>query len=433
VPPTPAESLAGEPAGQTAAGDAAGETATSGPRPSRRPVEPVEVVDLAAPVPPRYGEASIIDIMPSVLAALTNGTAGFADPLGFGVVHAGLRRAVVLLVDGLGFHQLDAAGAASPTIADFAGGRFGTIDRLTAGFPSTTPVSLAGIATGAVPGAHGILGFTLRVPGEDRVLNHIRWLDDPPPSIWQPVATVFERARAAGVAVRVVSRPEFEGSGLTTAVYRGADYIGATGTEPVADAIMDALGDSVGDSAGPTLVYGYVPNLDHAGHAYGPGSDQWFDEARRLERLIARLAARLPSDTALFITADHGQLTVPGDARFDLDLDARLRDGVAIVAGEPRVRYLHVATGADDDVLATWRGVLGDAALVMTRDEAVATGWYGDVAPAHLARIGDVVVVCLDRYAVVASIAEPRESELIGYHGSITAIEMEVPLITLRW
>jgi hypothetical protein len=411
--------------------------ATPAARPTQRREAPAETFDETAPMPPRYGAASIIDIMPSVLAALTGSGSetgsetggGFDDPLGFGVKHAGLRRAIVLLVDGLGFHQLGTLGEASPTIADFASGRFGAIDRLTSGFPSTTPVSLAGLTTGTVPGAHGILGFSLRVPGQDRVLNHIKWQDDPAPSTWQPVPTVFERARAAGVTVRVVSRPQFEGSGLTTAVYRGADYIGATGIEPLADALIDALGEP----GGPTLVYGYHPDLDHAGHAYGPGSDQWFDEVRRLERLIARLAARLPADAALFITADHGQFTVPPDSRFDLDLDQRLRDGVAIVAGEPRVRNLHVVPGAAGDVIEAWRGILGDAALVMSRAEAVATGWYGDVAPAHLDRLGDVVIACLGRHVVVESLSETPESGLVGYHGSITAVEMEIPLITLRW
>jgi hypothetical protein len=57
-----------------------------------------------------------------------------------------------------------------------------------------------------------------------RVLNHIEWLDDPDPLRWQPLRTQFDRAAEAGVTVRVVSRPEFEGSGLTVAAYRGGAY-----------------------------------------------------------------------------------------------------------------------------------------------------------------------------------------------------------------
>ena len=380
---------------------------------------------LRFPVPPRYATASSTNLLPSILAAL--GVPGVRDPFGFAARHDGLQRAVVLLVDGLGFHQLEAAAQVSPTLADLRSGRFGSVECLTTGFPSTTPTSLVGLGTGALPGAHGVLGFTVRVPGEDRVLNHVQWRDDPPPSVWQPLPTMFDVAAAAGVATRVVSGTVFAGSGLTDAAYRGAKYVGSDGLETLADAMIDALVEP----DGPALVYGYHPDVDRVGHAYGPDSDQWLDAVRRLERLLARLAARLPGDAALFVTADHGQLTVPPDQRFDCDLDPLLRAGVRLVAGEPRVRYLH--TDHVPDVIAAWRGVLGDAAIVMTRDEAVATGWYGDVAPAHLERIGDVVAVCRDRYAIMASRAEPRQSDVIGMHGSLTAVEMEIPLITLRW
>jgi hypothetical protein len=386
-----------------------------------------EVDDLPDLVPPRFRSSSIIDILPGVLSAL--GAPGHPDPLGLAALHPGLTRAVVLLVDGLGYHQLPAMAEVSPTIADFRSGRFGRLDRLTAGFPSTTPASLAALATGEPAGAHGILGFNVRVPGTDRVLDHVHWQADPDPVRWQPVPPLFETGRDAGIATRVVSRPEFVGSGLTTAVYRGAEYVGATGIETLADAIIEALVEP----DGPTLVYGYHPDLDHAGHVYGVESPEWQDQARRVERLLARLTVRLPTGAALFVTADHGQLNVPVDTRFDVDRDRRLADGVEVLAGEARVRYLHTAPGAVEDVRATWEGVLGSAALVLSRDEAIATGWYGPVRPEHRDRIGDLVVVCRDRYAVVCSERHPGESTLAAMHGGLTAAEMEIPLMSLRW
>ena len=122
------------------------------------------------------------------------------------------------------------------------------------------------------------------------------------------------------------------------------------------------------------------------------------------------MAALLPADAALLVTADHGQLNVPVEKRFDLDRDPRLRAGVEIVAGESRVRYLHTEPGAAADVRATWIGVLGDAAWVMSREEAVATGWYGEVAPAHLDRLGDVIVVCREDYSIMATVGRAARS-----------------------
>jgi len=46
---------------------------------------------------------------------------------------------------------------------------------------------------------------------------------------------------------------------------------------------------------------------------------------------------------------------------------------------------------------------LDGRARVYGREQAVATGMFGPVDPAHLARIGDVVVVCTGDTAVLAT------------------------------
>ena len=85
-------------------------------------------------------------------------------------------------------------------------------------------------------------------------------------------------------------------------------------------------------------------------------------------------------------------------------------------------------------MLATWREVLGERAWVMSREEAVKDGWFGPVgtavSDAMAARIGDVVAACAGSWAVVCSKDEPLESSLIGMHGSLTAAEQLVPMLT---
>ncbi|MFI7661930.1 alkaline phosphatase family protein [Micromonospora parva] len=383
--------------------------------------------DVPAPLAilgPQHGGGRLADVLPSALAVL--GVPGSADPLGLVPALAGVRRIAVLLVDGLGWYQLPTAAPYAPTLAGLAA----TVARpLIAGFPSTTPTSLVSLGTGVAPGAHGVLGFTVRVPGTDRVLTHTDWAADPSPLQWQPVPTQLERARAAGVTTTVVSRPEFGGSGLTVAANRGGDFRGAAGGDAVADAMLAALATG----PGPTLVSGYHADLDRYGHVYGVDSEPWRVAAAEVDALLARLVDGLPPDAALLVTADHGQLDIPAAHRFDLDTDPRLRAGVRLVAGEARVRYLHTEPGATEDVLAAWSAVLGATARVRTRDEVVATGWFGPVPEEHLGRVGDVVVTCNDTYAVMASRTErPMASKLVAYHGSDTAAELTVPLLVVR-
>ena len=372
-----------------------------------------------AEVAPAYGRGSLADLLPSVCAVL--GVPGAADVLGLRERLDGVHRVAVLLVDGLGAYQLPVAAPYAPVLNDLADGS-GT---LTAGFPSTTPVSLVTLGAGVRPGEHGVLGFTTRMP-DGRILNHIHWADDPDPRAWQPVPTRFETAAAAGVQVTVVSRPEFEGSGLTVSANRGAVFRGGRDGPELATQMLAALRAA----EGPALVYGYHPDLDKYGHEDGVDSATWREAAAGVGDLLDHLVHGLPPRSALLVVADHGQLNVPLEGRIDMALVPELQAGVAAVAGEPRVRYLHPVPGARDDVLATWRSVLGDRARVLTREEVVAEGLFGPVPPEHLGRIGEIVAVCRDRAVLLAGGWEPPSvGRLIAYHGSTTAAEMTVPLL----
>ena len=378
--------------------------------------------DAFAPVRPRYGDGSLAELLPSVSAVL--GVPGAVDALGLRERLDRVRKIAVLLVDGLGAYQIPVAVPHAPVLADLTCGPEVT---LTSAFPSTTPVSLVTLGTGARPGEHGVLGFTVRRP-DGRILNHIRWSDDPDPMRWQPVPTWLETAAAAGVAVTVANRAEFAGSGLTVASSRGGAYAGVNGGTELADAMITALTTS----AGRALVYGYHPEPDHSGHDAGVDSEEWRAAVRGINALLDRLVGGLPEDAALLVTADHGQINVPERA-FDLGVDLDLARGVAAVAGEPRVRYLYPVPGARDDVVAAYRSVLGDSAWVLTREEAIGGGWFGPVPPEHADRIGEIVVICLDRAVVLASGWEPPVvGNLVAYHGSVTAGEMTVPLLIAR-
>ena len=338
-----------------------------------------------------------------------------------------IDRVLVVLVDGLGWHLLPQLAGSAPLLASVLAGATGRLTQLDCTFPSTTPTSLVSFATGARPGQHGVLGFTLRVPGTDRVLNHIRWRDDPAPAVWQPLPTWFERLKKAGVSARVVLPAAFLDSGLTEAAYRGAEFHPVNPTDDYARLTVDEL------RAAPGLVYGYTAELDTAAHVFGIGSPQWHAAATNVDVLLSRLLEALPRGAVLLVTADHGGLNVPPEARVDLDADPRLAEGIRVVAGEPRVRYLHTEPGAAGDVQAVWDELLAGSASVYSREQAVATGMFGPVAARHLERLGDVVVVCSGDAAVLASTHEPPEtSRLVGFHGANTPAEMAIPLIVVR-
>ncbi|HVT66727.1 MAG TPA: alkaline phosphatase family protein, partial [Trebonia sp.] len=130
-----------------------------------------------------------------------------------------------------------------------------------------------------------------------------------------------------------------------------------------------------------------------------------------------------------YVTADHGMVDVAEHDRIDFDEVPQLQEGVALLGGDGRARHVYAEPGAAPGVLARWQDYLGERAWVVSREEAVKEGWFGQVDQSLAARIGDVVVAAAGGAAIVASRREPKESALIGMHGSLTHAEQLVPLL----
>jgi Type I phosphodiesterase / nucleotide pyrophosphatase len=367
-----------------------------------------------SPIVPSYGDSSLPDLSASILASLTGDAAGNV----LGLTEA--SRVCLLIIDGLGWELLRAHQAAAPFLSELA---FNS-RQLTAGFPSTTVTSLGSLGTGLPPGAHGMLGYQVAIPGEHRLLNGLHWPKDVDPLAWQAKPTMNERAAAAGITPVHVARAAFADSGLTKAALRGAQYRPASSLGALAAVAADALHDS-----DRTLVTVYHGDLDGVGHVYGTNSAAWSFQLAHVDRLAEQLAGTLPMGTMLYVTADHGMVNVGPDDRIDVDAIPQLREGVALLGGEPRARHVYARPGAAADVLAAWQEIVGEHAWVTTRDEAIKDGWFGPPDEGLTARIGDVVAAAAGTAGIIASQAEPNESRLFGMHGSLTSAEQLIPML----
>jgi len=364
---------------------------------------------------PRYGEQSLADLSCSVLASL--GAPGEANALGLPPA----RRVCLVVIDGLGWELLREHPAAAPFLSELAtSGR-----ALTAGFPATTVTSLGSLGTGRPPGLHGLLGYQVAVPGEGWMLNALRWDARVDPLDWQRGSTIFERAAAAGIRGFRVAHGSFRHSGLSAAAMRGANYRPADTLGALVEHAAAAL---LGEP--PALAMVYYGGLDATGHICGCSSDAWRYQLGHVDKFAEQLAGALPDGTVLHVTADHGMVDVASEGRIDVDAVPQLRAGVTLLGGEPRARHVYSAAGAAADVLDAWRGFLGDAAWVACRDQAIADGWFGPVDTALTDRIGDVIAAPAGGGAIVATMGEPRESALVGMHGSLTPADQLVPLLT---
>ena len=175
----------------------------------------------------------------------------------------------------------------------------------------------------------------------------------------------------------------------------------------------------------------YWGELDKVGHVFGCDSWQWGDELEAIDRELARLAASLPDDCSLTITADHGMVDVPHEVRVDVADEPALAAGVRHVTGEARAPQVYVEPGARDDVHAAWTA----ACSATGRSCAPARRRWPQAGSARCCRrtsprIGDVVVATRGRNAVVDSRrARPELLALVGLHGSLSDDEVAVPVV----
>ena len=357
-------------------------------------------------------------ITPSIFSSL--GLESAVDHLAVG--QSPMGRELLFLIDGFGFDTLTTYADAMPTMS-----RMFNYGRIQTAFPSTTATSLATLTTGQLPGAHGMLGYTVQVPRSGgRLLNALKWDERVDPEIWQPVETLFQRATAAGINVTHVAAKRYENSGFTRAVFRGAQYKGANVVTDLVAETKSAL------QATPSFVYLYVNDLDNAGHSDGVGSDKWIAALTMIDQMVSQLMKEVPKGTRIWVTSDHGMINV--EEKIIIGLDNPLLQGVSVVAGEPRARHIYLESdspAARIETASLWQEYLRDKALVLTREQAISSNLFGtDVSPDALDRMGEVIAIARGGVVLLDADRAEKEGAMVGHHGADSEIESQVGLLT---
>ena len=363
------------------------------------------------PVLPDYSGANLTGLVPGcLLAAPGRRPAWFPEPL------RTAHRIVLLVVDGLGWQQLQDHRSLAVNLSAMSGGPITTV------VPSTTATALTSLVTGAAPLQHGIVGYRIDMSGT--VMNTLSWSGHrvgerrrdlrsvhPPESV-QPVPSF------CGQSVPVSTRAEHAGTGFTDAHLRHQIFRGWRSPSSLPVEISEAVED------GHDFVYAYYDGIDKIAHERGFGS-HYEAELRSTDRLIGDILDALPTGTTLAVVADHGQVHTGDDL---VELDRSTLSLVDHQSGEGRFRWLHARDGRADDLLRSLDRYSG-IAWIRSRSDIVEQGWMGPPGdPSFVRRLGDVALVPHGS----ASFEDPDDTgsfPLVCRHGSLTAAEMFVPLL----
>lgn len=359
------------------------------------------------PVLPEYGGPCVVGLVPALLGPPEDAPTWVPEA----VLDA--RQIVFLVLDGLGWEQLQERRELAPTLSAMSGGPITTVA------PSTTSTALTSITTGATPGEHGLVGYRMAVHGE--VLNVLRWSTTAGDAIHSiPPAKLQTFAPFLGQRPPVVTRAEYRRSGFTGAHLDGVRFWGYRTVATLVTEIERLLSES------EPFVYGYYDGLDKVAHEYGLGS-HYSAELNFVDRVVDYLLSRLSPGAVLVVTADHGQVDV---GKAVIPLASEVVANCSMQSGEGRFRWLHARPGRVRELYEAAEAHHGDLAWVVERDEVIAKGWFGpQVGEVAASRLGDVALVA---HAPVAfhDRHDTGPFELVGRHGSLTSAEMLVPLLS---
>jgi predicted AlkP superfamily pyrophosphatase or phosphodiesterase len=382
------------------------------------------------PVLPAYGGACIASLAPALLQIVSqsgNPVPGNPVPdwpvpdwLPKPVRHA--SQVVLLVVDGLGWAQLQSNREVTPTFSAGIGGP------ITSVAPTTTATALTSISTGLTPAEHGLVGYRLAV-GADResptdararILNVLKWRTEDgdarvglPPREFQPIPAF------GGAPVTTVTRGDFLATGFSAAHLNGPNMVGWQVPSTIVVETRRRL------SKGERFVHAYYDGPDKVAHEHGLGK-HYGAELLATDRLVGDLLGALPPGACLVVTSDHGQVDVGRSAELPAN---ELLEASWLISGEGRFRWFHARSGAELDLLAAAVACHGDVAWVRTLEQVIDEGWFGGpLDPGFASRLGDVALVAREPVAFLDP-ADTGETRLAARHGSLTAAEMYVPLL----
>jgi hypothetical protein len=358
----------------------------------------------------------------------------------------GITRVVVILLDAMGWNLYHQERSCFQEML----GETAVSGQITSVFPATTVAALSTLWTGFAPAQHGLLGFRLFLPDYAAVGQMITFtpafgnytgilvksgLD---PETFLPVPGFAQQLQTASVPTYSFKEQHLVKTPLSHMHGRGVKQ--EHGAVSFAHMLVQ-LRQLLEAQAGKKLcAVAYWPTIDTLSHYHNWQSPAVAAECRALihqirQELFMPLSAAARAGTALFITADHGQIACPPEQQIRLADHPELEQMLLMQpAGDTRAVYLYAKHGRQADILTYVQENLFHAFAAVPTAVALSSGLFGPQphAPTASERTGDVVLLARKGTALLNKLDDSRTRQFVGWHGSLEADEMIVPWLGYR-
>jgi predicted AlkP superfamily pyrophosphatase or phosphodiesterase len=364
------------------------------------------------------------------------------DPMGTGV-----RRVILILMDALALHRLQAwiAEGLAPVWQNLLQG--GLLAPLTSISPSTTSAALTTFWTGSSPASHGILGYEVWLKEYSMVVNMIQHAPmsfrgdvgtlsragfDPQKFLALP--TLGPHLRRHGIRPHAFQHYSISHSGLSKMFQREVEIHPTSTAADLWVSVRQLIED---DPEERMYIWTYWGEVDGLSHYFGPDDERVWSEfshfSTAFERfLVNQLSSKLRKDTMVILTADHGQIHTALNPRNVLKQHPDLMQQLHIhPTGENRMSYLYLRPGSDQIVRDYLQANWPEGFTIVNRKEVLEARLFGPGQP-HLGledRMGDLIAFSHgNAYLWWAD----KKDFMLGRHGGLHREEMVVPLLAVR-
>lgn len=362
----------------------------------------------------------------------------------------GAEKIILFLFDGLGDNLLQNEALKH----DFFQGlvKKGFYSPITSVFPSTTAAAISTINSGLSPLEHGLPEWNVYFRELDIVLqtlpfmpvvpSDMKKLANPPAGLLFNQETIYQRLQR----VKIPSFT-FLYEGYMNSPYNQTACIGSTViTYKTLSDLLTSLLDCL-RKVSKGFFYVYWGAVDASEHTFGPSSKEAKFEVSKLANslqkdFVDKVEFKDAADTALLITADHGQVPVDPQTTIYLDKMKGLEDLLRVSpngylippSGGPRDAFLHIKEGKTEYAQKMLQKELGQKAKVLTSQQVSEIGFFGSgtVHSEFKSRTGDILILPCGNQTIWYHFTPEINFELNGHHGGLSKEEMMIPFLCAR-
>lgn len=356
------------------------------------------------------------------------------------------KKVILVLVDALGY---DLFQQFIKPERDLLWARYfeqAVFSPLTSICPSTTASALTTLWTGEGSATHGIIGYEMWAKEFGMVINNI--LHSPAnakndigglrragfdPEVFLDKPVLGTHLRNNGVKPTTFIHASIAYSGLSVMQMKDVDIQTFVNEADLSVSLAEHLNSQPGSKE---FIYVYYSDIDTLMHRYDTTDKRVMLQFIALSALFSsgllkRLSQQAAEETLLILTADHGSITTPQYAKYDLANHSELMSYLIMQPTcEHRLPFLYCKPGKLSKVRDYFAKTWPDDFVLIDPKEALEQGLFGK---GHFLdevqdRLGDLIAVSKgDAYLWWS----PKPNQMAGRHGGLSAGEMLVPFYAL--